>query len=269
MKQSFYLLAFFCFSLFLYNCSNPNEGNKEFTTKNKHERTEPFDERVRREVIHYLAIPKGEKYTLKIYREHINSDTLLDAIITVNRMEYAMNEAIKAGREAKAAELGFTGNYNYVFYYDAAIDRISNPIFVPSSPGRTLDIEFENICAPTRKDVVISYRIRNSGWKSYYSVFNDHDLMKVFEWKWFDAIGTEKPEAVLHAYEENENNISKDIALYESTINNYNTAIQNIYSYVPQIAQKNKIQFKFFLDPAAKKFRLYPEYTKNLPLLQQ
>lgn len=262
------LIFFFAtiLTITLQSCSD-DETTITTNNTNKHERKEPFDERARREIIHYLAIPNGEKYNLKIYREYINSDTLLDAIITVNRLEFAMNEAIKAGREAKAAELGFTGNYNYLFYYDAALDRISNPIFIPSSPGRPVDIEFESICAPTRKDVIVTYRIRNSGWKSYYSVFNEHDLMKVFEWKYFDAIGTKTPEAILHRYEENTNTVSKDIALYESNINGYSPIVQNIYTYVPDITEKGKIQFKFFLDPVAKKFRLYPEYTKNLPLL--
>jgi hypothetical protein len=268
MKHIQFLSALILFAGFATSCSETNEQPTK-TDSDKHERKESFEERARREVVHYLAIPTSEKYTMKIYREYINADTLLDAIITVNRLEYAMNEAIKTGREAKAAELGFTGNYNYMFYYDAAIDRISNPIFIPSSPGRPADIEFTSICAPTRKDVVVNYRIRNSGWKSYYSVFNDHDLMKVFEWKSFDAIGTKTPEVVLHSYESNPEQISMDIAIRESSINGYTPNIPNIYTYVPDISKKGKILFKFFLDPVAKKFRLYPDYVKNLPLLQE
>lgn len=226
---------------------------------------ESLDARAKREIMASLAIPVNEKFTMRIYKEYINADTIEDAIITINRMEYAMDEAIKNNRQAKAAEMGFTGNYNYLFYYDGALDRISNPVFAPSSPGRELDIEFKSIIAPTRKDVIVGYRIRNSGWKSYFSVFNDHDLMMVFQWKAFDYAGEDHPEAFVHTYEENPNQVPMDIAIYASEIDSYTKNVGDIYTYLPSITKKKELRFKFFLDPVEKKYRLYPEFAKNLP----
>ncbi|MDR0801853.1 hypothetical protein [Fluviicola sp.] len=241
--------------------STTSEASAEASKKNN----ESFDTRAKREIMRALGIPVNEKFSIRIYKEYLNSDTIEDAIITVNRLEFAMNEAIQKNREAKAAELGFTGNYNYIFYYDGAMDRISNPIFAPSSPGRELDIEFRSIISPARKDVIVSYRIRNSGWKSYFSVFNEHDMMMVFQWKYFDHAGEDKPEAFIHEYEDNPNQIPKDIAIYESEIDGHNKNIGDIYQYVPSITKKKTLKFKFFLDPVAKKYRLYPEFVKNLP----
>lgn len=256
-----------CLLLIVSSCNDESEADTNIAIENTDgkKNNESFDARAKREIMASLAIPVNEKFSLRIYKEYINADTIEDAIITVNRLEYAMDEAIKNKREAKAAEIGFTGNYNYIFYYDGALDRISNPIFAPSSPGRELDIEFRSIVAPTRKDVVVGYRIRNSGWKSYFSVFNEHDLMMVFQWKSFDFAGEDHPEALFHDFEENPNQVPMDIAIYESEIDSYTKNIGDVYKYLPSITRKKTLKLKFFLDPVAKKYRLYPEFAKNLP----
>jgi hypothetical protein len=256
-------------SLLLIASSCGDEETSTETTETSETTTqqsnESFDARAKREIVVALSIPANEKYAMRIYKEYINSDTIEDAIITVNRMEYAMDESIRNHREAKAAETGFTGNYNYVFYYDGALDQISNPIPAPSSPGRELDVEFKSIVSPARKDVILGYRIRNSGWKCYFSVFNEHDFMMIFRWKSFDFAGEDHPEALFHAIEENPNQIAKDISIYTSEIDSYTKNIGDIYQYVPSITKKKALQLKFFLDPIEKKYRLYPEYAKNLP----
>lgn len=260
------LFATLLLSSFIFMaCGDTNNTDSDLNTETDVTSNETFEERARREVMSYLAIPANEKFSIKIYKEYLSSDTIQDAVITVNRLEFAMDRAIKNGKEAKAAELGFTGNYNYIFYYDGALDKISNPIFAPSSPGRELDIEFRSICSPTRKDMIVGYRIRNSGWKSYFSVFNEHDMMMVFQWKEFDHAGTDNPEALLHTFEENPGSIAQDICIYESEIDNYDKNIGNEYAYVPSITKKKKILLKFLLDPIEKKYHLYSEYKHNLP----
>ena len=259
-------IGMICLLLISSSCEDDSSSTTSTeSTEASKKNNESFDARAKREITASLAIPANEKYSIRIYKEYINADTIEDAIITLNRMEYAINQSIKNGNEAKAAEVGYTGNYNYIFYYDGAMDRISNPIFAPSSPGRELDVEFRSIAAPTRKDVIIGYRIRNSGWKSYFSVFNEHDFMMVFQWKSFDHAGEDKPEAFIHEYEENTHQIPMDIAIYESEIDGHTKNIGDIYTYVPSITKKKTLKFKFFLDPVAKKYRLYPEFAKNLP----
>lgn len=259
-------ISIICLLLITSSCGDETSTDSTETTEESTRKSnESLDVRAKREIMASLAIPVNEKFSLRIYREYINADTIEDAIITINRMEYAMDEAIKNNRQAKAAEMGFTGNYNYLFYYDGALDRISNPIFAPSSPGRELDIEFKTIVAPTRKDVIVGYRIRNSAWKSYFSVFNDHDMMMIFQWKAFDLVGEDNPEALIHTYEENPNQIPMDIAIYTSEIDSYTKNIGDVYKYIPSITKKKELKLKFFLDPVVKKYRLYPEFAKNLP----
>lgn len=262
--KPFYSILFS--SLFLFACTETGGTDEGADTEPSTE--DPgkvsFDSWVRREVQAKLEIPATEKYTLRIYREYINSDTVQDAIITVNRLEYAMNTAIKNKQEVKMAESGFVGSFNYFFYYDGQLDKMSVPLPIPSSPGRELGIEFRPITSRARMDIVIDYRIRNSGWKNYYSVLNDHDLALTFQWKAFDRIGEDKPEALLHDFIANPDGIGYDIAIYDSEIDNYSPNIPDIYQYVPTITKRNELLFKFFFDRSAGKFRLYKEFNHNI-----
>ncbi|MNY17686.1 hypothetical protein D3C86_1510180 [compost metagenome] len=95
-------------------------------------------------------------------------------------------------------------------------------------------------------------------------MFGDHELRLVFQWKVFDAAGDDVPEALLHEFEENPNQVAKDIAIYSSEIDSYTKNIVDIYTYIPSITKKKELKFKFFLDPAVKKYRLYPEFAKNI-----
>lgn len=238
-------------------------GNSEKEDKN----TEPaavsnelqldFDQRAKREIEAKLQIPRNEKYSYTVYKEFINADSIQDAIITVNRMQFALDEAIKSGHQAKMAELGFMGNYNFFIYYDGASDQFSVPLPVPSTPGRPLDVSFQSIVSPTRKDVVIDYRIRNSGWRSYFSVFNETDLALVFQWKMFDHAGEDKPEALLHLTEDSKQYIGKDILIYTSEIENYTKNIGDIYAYMPRIVKPIQLEYRFYFDAKYGKFKLY------------
>ncbi|MFA9210499.1 MAG: hypothetical protein ACEQR5_01635 [Moraxellaceae bacterium] len=256
MKNSL-ILVIAC-SLFLAACGNDEvENTVSETTTPPNELNLDFDQRARREVEAKLQIPVTEKYAFKVYKEFINADTIQDAIITVNRMEYAISDAIKKNKQAKMAEIGFMGNYNFFFYYDGATDQFSVPLPVPSSPGRPLEVSFKNMVSDLTKDVIIDYRIRNSGWRSYFSVFNETDLTLVFQWKLFDYAGEEKPEALLHVLEASREHSGKDILIYNSEIDHYSQNIGDMYQYVPSISKPNKLAYRFYFEPKFGKYTLY------------
>jgi hypothetical protein len=249
------LLYFIPFAL-LISCGDPIPEDSPEDKALQDEQDMEFTERMKREVEASLEIPVTEKYTFKIYKEFINSDTIEDAIITVNRFEFAKNEAIRMKKQAKMAEIGYMGKYNFFFYYDGKLDQISVPLPAPSSPGRELDVQFASICSPTRKDVILGHRIMNSGYKTYFTVLNDHDLSMVFQWKEFDQLGEAKPEAILHKLVPSKTGIGMDIQLYESEIDNYNPTIADIYKYVPSITKPKKLLYNFFYVEQAGKFAI-------------
>ena len=236
-------------------CKNDSAENAP-NTSGEAKVKESFEARVKREIEAKLQLPATEKYTYAIHREFISSDTIQDAIITVNRMAFAIDESIRTNSTAKAVEMGYMGNYNFFFYYDGAKDRFSVPIPVPSSPGRPLDVSFESIVSPARKDVMIDYRIRNSGSRAYFTVLNESDLLLIFRWNRFDHAGESKPTALLHSLEESPNGGAKDIVIYESELDNNAEVTKDVYQFEPVITKKGKLVQHFIYEPRAAKYRL-------------
>jgi len=255
MKYPLILIALFA----LFSCGDSEDTETPTKPTEEVKETTDFAMRARKEAMAKLNIPSNEKFDFQVYREEINSDTIEDAIITINRMQFAMDEAIRTGKQAKMAEIGFMGSYNFFIYYDGATDQFSVPLPVPSTPGRPLDVSFENILSDTRKDIVIDYRIRNSGWRSYFSVFDETDLALVFQWKRFDKVGEDKPEALLHQFVTNETSMTKDIYIYESQIDGYNKTIGDMYTYVPSITKAGRLLMRFTFDPRFRKYKLIDE----------
>lgn len=247
-------------------CGGTNE-QPEQPKKTEVEKKLPFEQRFKKEIEAKLKIPATEKYSYEIFRAYISGDSLEDAIITVNRMEFAIDEAIRKDNTAKAAEVGYLGNYNWFFYYDASIDQISEPVPVPSSPGRKLDVSFAKITSPSRDDLIVGYRIRNSGWISYFTAKGDGKLSLMFQWKWFDHAGEDTPEALKHELDLSPEGVSHDISIYESSIDHYDKNIRDIYAYVPSITKKGRLLYRFFYDPRITKYRLYsPQMLREMGL---
>jgi hypothetical protein len=217
-----------------------------------------FEDRIKREVEAKLSIPVTEKYTIEIKKTHLNNDDKEDAIITVNRLNFAIDEAAKEVNPTKRAELGYMGNYNYFFFYDGKLEKVSVPVLVASSAKAPLEIKFENIQSEFYQDVCIEYRIRNSKFRNYYLLENGV-IQLIFQWKLFDLVGTADYEANFIEYQEGSISLAKDILIYKGKIENYSTKIDDIYSYNPTIEKNQEVIYRFFYDPKTMKYM-----TKNL-----
>lgn len=212
----------------------------------------PLKEYARRHVESSLSILGTEKYSLEIIKGNLDGDDKEDAIISVNRKQFAMDEAMNAENPAKSAEMAFMGNYNYIFYYDGALKLISPPIAIPSSALVPLRIELMEISAPTYQDILIDYRIRNASYKDVFTVSN-HTPRKIFEWKTFDGLGTNQTEAYTFEYTEGKYGPEKDILLYKATLESLPVnADKNTYQ--PKITKTSNLAFHFFYLPHEQKY---------------
>lgn len=250
--KMFRFFTYFLLSISVIGCGNKqNDSNPN----NKKEQTKklPFEQRFKREIESKLQIPVNEKYTYKIYKDFLNLDDIKDAVITVNRLDYAINEAAKSENTAQIAEAGYTGNYNFFFFYDGKTDKISNPIAVASSPQVPLEIKLENIQSEFFKDITVTYHIRNSAFKNYYLMSNGN-IQLMFQWKLFDAIGTNLPEANYIEYENGSYNEFKDIVIYKGKIKNYTPIVKDIYNYHPEIEKEGSKLYRFFFDKRTLKY---------------
>ncbi len=234
------------FSLLLVaSCGETSRENDDVLPEKKElADTGPLDERAKRHVESNLGITATEEYTLEIFRENLDGDDKEDAIITVNRLQFAIDEAVRNGNVAKRSELGFMGNYNYIFYYDGALNKISPPIAIPSTPHKLLNVRFEHISSEDYKDILIDFRIRNSSFKDIYTVSN-HTPRRIFQWKNFDGLGSTTKEAYVFEFKPGTTGFQKDILIYKATFQDPKGDF-DVMTFEPQLTPSNQLEHRFF-----------------------
>jgi hypothetical protein len=240
--------------LALVACSEENSENNQKKTANEIDisANEPLEIRAKRHIEANLKIPVSEKYSLKIHKAHLDGDDREDAIITVNRYEFAIDEASKSENPAKKAEMGFMGNYNYIFYFDGGLNKISPGQVVASSPAAELAISFENITSQVYKDILVDYRIRNASYKSIFTVIN-HTPKIIFQWKNFDGLGTTQKEAYVLKFTEGTTGVQRDIVVLNADFENPRNGT-DLYTFTPELIPTKEMKYRFFYVPSEGKY---------------
>jgi len=246
-------LAIIMLSAALFSCGNEELLDEPAVPSetNAHEGGD-LKSRAIRHVEAQLNIAGTEDYELKIYKTNLDGDHIRDAIITVNRFNYALEKAKQSPNASKLAEIGYVGNYNYIFYYDGGLDMISPAIAVPSSPYLPLEISFEPITSTEYNDVLVTYRIRNSAYRAFFTVEN-HTPNRYFEWPVFDELGTARAEAFSFTYISTAMNPRKNIQVYHANISLADTTT-NFYVAKPVLTKASKVLYEFFYLPSKQKY---------------
>ncbi len=191
-----------------------------------------------------LGIQADEQLDYKIYKAQLDADGIEDAIITLNRKDFAMKEAMASPNPAKRAELGFMGNFNYFFFFDGKLDMLSPPIAIPSSPLLPLDVTFENISSADYKDILIDFRIRNASYKDFYTVSN-HTPRRIFQFKNFDGLGTATTEAYHFEFGAGSYGPQKNIFVMEAQLGALPQG-EDKNTFIPTLKTLEKIKYTFF-----------------------
>lgn len=238
--------------IILFACKEQGEGveNEDQNSVIVNEKNLTFEERAERHLTGSLSIPATEKITIQTHKGHLNADNNEDAIVTLNRLEFAKSEVAKLPNAKYISQLGYMGNYNYFVFYDGALDKFSVPIATPSSAYVPLKVNFENIYSDIYSNLTIEYRVNNGGFKNFYFLERGV-LQKVFQTKIFDYIGTEKPEAFYIELAKGSISSPKDMLIYEGKFTNYPSKVDNVYEYQPVIEKKEnaKLVTKWFYNP--------------------
>jgi len=245
MKYVSFILA----ALLIVSCDeSPEETDPDKTNGEDSVAEMTTDELIVRQIESALSIPVTEEYTYKVYKEHLNGDDSLDYIISVNRLEKALNEAIESGQVAKRAEIGYMGNFNYIFYMDGSSKSMTTPIAVPSSPHAKLRVTFDNIVSEGYKDVMVDFRIRNSCFRRFYTIVGETPRQD-FEMKIFDGLGTDDTEAYVMEYEPGTYSLAKDILIYKAELEAVEiTDPMEIYSLDPEITKTDVLDRRWFFN---------------------
>jgi hypothetical protein len=251
MKNTLHQFLHLGILLCLLSCGSETTETAK-SAKEKPPLNETLDMQAKRHVEAKLSIPANEKYSLKLYRSTLDGDDKEDAIITVNRLDFARREAEKSSKTAQQASIGFMGNHNYIFYYDGALDQISPPIAIPSSPLLPLKISFEHISSEGYMDIVIDYRIMNASFRDYFTV-TDHTPKKIFQWKNFDGLVKGTPEAYHFEYAEGTMGPIKDILVKKAELIQPKSNIDP-FTYEPELIEREELVHRFFYHPGKRTY---------------
>lgn len=239
-------------SLLIMSCGDEKKDDPIDQETKKTAPVETVESMAKRHIEGRLSIPATEKYSYHIYKEHLDGDDKIDAIITVNRLEFAIDKASKSKNTAQQASIGYMGNHNYIFYYDGGLNKISPEIAVPSSPLSELKVSFENINSEAYKDILIDFRILNASYKDYYTVKN-HTPIHVFQWKNYDGLKSGKEEAFYFEYTEGTLGPVKDILVKKAVLIQPKGEI-DLYKYEPELKKTNELVHRFFYHPSEGKY---------------
>lgn len=214
-----------------------------------------FEDFVRRKVEAELGISAAEKYDLQIHQAHLDKDTITDAVILINRKQFALEKAKREDKEKFLENTGYTGRENYVYVFKGASGKILTTPPVGSSIFHPLTVAFEEISTPGQNDFWVSYRLRNSLFRNYYTMRGEK-LFLTLNCPVFDKIGEKVPEAYYIEHRSVETRIAKDIVIYDGKIKDYDPAtIADINNFTPsEIIPTDYIDVYFIFDPDRKTY---------------
>lgn len=253
------LICLGCCCLLLITSCKSHKGkseNKQLTPK-KSQSSLSLKKQINRMVESELNIGANEKYSSKIIVKNLNADTIKDAVVLVNRQDFAYAHFKNDKSTEFFDKMGHTASYNYVFVKLGGQNKLiyANPMAIGSNVDYKLSVRFLRLTSPTNLDFCVTYRIRNSLHNNYYTIRN-HQLFLVFSYPVFDNIGDPVPTAYKAIPKISELRTAKDIALYKAKIIGYNTGdIEDLYGYKAKgIEATDSLVAYFIFNPKKMKY---------------
>lgn len=248
MKKS--IFSPLLFALIFASCGE--QPSAELPEENIPDEKLSLEELARKTVIAELNIPGTEKYDFQIHKAHLTPDDFEDAIILVNREEFARKLAKESGKEDQFKQTGFVGNYNYIFYYDGANHTVSRPIGIPSAAFIPLKITFENIQSEAFQDFMIDLRIKEAHYRNFYTVKNNAPKM-VFQWPIY-VMKEEGTEELNHLeFDSGTYSLVKDILVFPGETKSAFPADKNS-NFELKTKPKGEPKYRFFYNPKEGKY---------------
>ena len=241
---------FFVLSIGLFSCGNDEPAVKAETVEPDEQLS--MDELIDRKIQAELSIPATENYTKSIYKAQLNGDEFEDAIIVVNRKEHTLQTAIEKNNADYQKEVGYYGNYNFLFYYDGMTHTVTRKIAVPSNGLIPLKVEFANILTEGYKDFTVDVRIRESRYRNFYTVRNGVPAL-IFQCEIHNVDDAGNFTANHVKFDIGSHSLSKDIVLYNAEIKSKLPNDLNLeFEFITE--PKGEEKLRFFYYPAQQKY---------------
>jgi hypothetical protein len=251
-------------SIGVVSCGSDNLSKDSAREKNQETVTYQTPERLaERHVEADLKIPGNEEYSMKLYSDFLNEDDSVDYIITVNRYNKAMDDAVASDKLAKLAEIGYTGRHNHFYFMDGATKKISSVNSIASSPYAELDVSFEHITSGQYKDIMIDYHIMDSYFRNFYTIVQNVPD-EILRGELFIGLGTKKQKAYAMEFLPGEGE-ARDVVVYEATVGEYQLEKrEDIYTVNPKRIKTDKVALHWKFNPSTYKFFIEQDSESSL-----
>lgn len=251
-------------SIGIASCGSDN-SSKETVLENDQETIvyQTPEQLAERHVEADLKIPGNEEYSMKLYSDFLNEDDSVDYIITVNRYNKAMDDAVASDKLAKLAEIGYTGRHNHFYFMDGRTKKISSVNSIASSPYAELDVTFEHITSGQYKDIIIDYHIMDSYFRNFYTIVQNVPD-EILRGELFIGLGTPKQKAYAMELLPGEGE-ARDVVVYEATVGEYTIEKpEDIYTVNPKRIKTDKVSLHWKFNPSTYKFYIEQESESSL-----
>ena len=243
----------------------PDNSSLE-TVHEKDQETVPYqtpEQIAERHIKADLKIPGNEECSIKLYSDFLNEDDSVDYIITVNRYNKAMDDAVASDKLVKLAEIGYTGRHNHFYFMDGRTKKISSVNSIASSPYTELDVSFEHITSGQYKDIIIDYHIMDSYFRNFYTIVQNVPD-EILRGELFIGLGTPKQKAYAMEFFPGEGE-ARDVLVYEATVGDYQIEKpEDIYSVNPERIKTDKVALHWKFNPSTNKFYIEQESESGL-----
>lgn len=251
-------------SIGIVSCDSDN-SSKESVLENDQETIvyQTPEQLAERHVEADLKIPGNEEYSMKLYSDFLNEDDSVDYIITVNRYNKAMDDAVASDKLAKFAEIGYTGRHNHFYFMDGRTKKISSVNSIASSPYAALDVSFEHITSGQYKDIIVDYHMMDSYFRNFYTIVQNVPD-EILRGELFIGLGTKRQKAYAMEFLPGEGE-ARDVVVYEATVGEYQIEKpEDIYTVNPERIKTDKVALHWKFNPSTYKFYIEQDSESGL-----
>jgi hypothetical protein len=213
-------------------------------------------------VLSKLKLNPDDIGSFEMKRAHLNADGQEDGYIFINLAPKAKRDMENSSNPARFHDAGYIGDYNYIFVWDGATQKIGTPFKLVGNGLIPLEVALVNLLDPGFKTITAQYRVQNSVFQTYFLNVGG-SLIPVFSYLIVDQLGTDDMQVYFHKLEENPGQLEMDIVIYEGLWSDYDKEkaafAKNDYA-LGKISSTGKEIYRFFFDPRSGK------YATNSPL---
>ena len=253
--ESWYFVFFISFGLI--SCSGEKSDDEIVSEKQDLNIKQEFEEKyIKSLIFNKMKIEESDLGSFEMHKAHLNADAEEDGYVVLDLAPKAKRDMENSSNPARFHDAGYIGDYNFIFVWDGKTKSLGTAFKLVGNGLIPLKVSATNFLNPGYKSLSAEYRVQNSTFETFFSNVNGQ-LLPVFSYTKANLIGTQEMTIQTHKFQENKDQVEKDILVVQGELSGYNPteAALNKNTYdVGQIVPTNTLVHHFFFDEQSRKY---------------